>query len=70
MKYIVVILLLSTNGVDIEKIRLKHNGHNCDDIANAWTDVNMKYYDERDGNPKLQGWYDAVGKLLLGWACY
>ena len=69
MKYIVVILLLSTNGVDIEKVRLKHDGHNCDGIANAWVDVNMKYHAERDGDPKLQGWYDAVGKLLLGWQC-
>ena len=68
MKYIVVILLLSTNGVDIEKIRLKHNG-NCDGIAEAWTDVNMKYYDERNGNPKLQGYYSPKGKLLLGWIC-
>ncbi len=38
-------------------------------IANAWVDVNMKYHAERDGDPKLQGWYDAVGKLLLGWQC-
>ena len=68
MKYIVVILLLSTNGVDIEKVRLKHNG-NCDGIAEAWTDVNMKYYDERNGNPKLQGYYNSKGKLLLGWIC-
>ena len=53
MKYMVVILLLSTNGIDIEKVKFKHNG-NCDGIANAWVDVNMKYYTERNGNPKLQ----------------
>ena len=68
MKYIVVILLLSTNGIDIEKVKLKHDG-NCDGIANAWVDVNMKYYNERNGDPKLQGWYDMDGKLLLGWTC-
>ena len=68
MKYIVVILLLSTNGVDIEKVKLKHNG-NCDGIANAWVDVNMKYYNERNNDPKLQGWYTPKGKLLLGWIC-
>ena len=68
MKYIVVILLLSTNGVDIEKVKLKHNG-NCDGIAEAWVDVNMKYYNERNNDPKLQGWYDMEGKLLLGWLC-
>ena len=66
MKYIVIILLLSTNG--IEEIKLKHHG-NCDGIANAWVDVNMKYYSERKGNPKLQGWYNSKGKLLLGWIC-
>ena len=68
MKYIVVILLLSTNGVDIEKVKIKHTG-NCDGIANAWVDVNMKYYTERNGNPKLQGLYNSKGKLLLGWIC-
>ena len=66
MKYIVVILLLSTSG--IEEIKLKHHG-NCDGIANAWVDVNMTYYPIVDGNPKLQGWYNSKGKLLLGWIC-
>ena len=66
MKYIVVILLLSTSG--IEEIKLKHHG-NCDGITNAWVDVNMKFYNERNGDPKLQGWYNADGKLLLGWIC-
>ena len=66
MKYIVIILLLSTNG--IEEVKLKHHG-NCEGIANAWVDVNMKYYSERDGNPKLQGWYNSKGNLLLGWIC-
>ena len=66
MKYIVVILLLSTSG--IEEIKLKHHG-NCDGIANAWVDVNMTYYPMVDGNPKLQGWYDPNGKMLLGWIC-
>ena len=66
MKYIVVILLLSTS--EIEEIKPKHHG-NCDGIANAWVDVNMKFYNERNGDPKLQGWYNADGKLLLGWMC-
>jgi len=69
MKYIAFILLLSTNGVDIEKIKFKHNGDNCSTIAEKWVDVNMKYYNERDGNPKYQGWYNAKGQLLLGWIC-
>ena len=66
MKYIVVILLLSTS--EIEEIKLTQHG-NCDGIANAWVDVNMKFYNERNGDPKLQGWYNADGKLLLGWIC-
>ena len=66
MKYIVVILLLSTSG--IEEVKLKHHG-NCEGIANAWVDVNKKYYNERNNNPKLQGWYNSDGKLLLGWIC-
>ena len=66
MKYIVIILLLSTTGIEEE--RLKHHG-NCDGIAEAWVDVNMKYYDERNNDPKLQGWYNPDGKLLLGWIC-
>ena len=68
MKYLVVILLLSTNGINIEKVKIKHTG-NCDEMANAWVDVNMKYYSQRNENPKLQGWYDSTGKLLLGWIC-
>ena len=68
MKYIVIILLLSTNGIDIEKVKLKHSG-NCHGIANAWVDVNMKYYSERNKDPKLQGHYTDDGKLLLGWIC-
>ena len=68
MKSIVIILLLSTNGVDIQKVRLKHHG-NCEGIANAWVDVNMKYYYEINSNPKLQGYYNSKGKLLLGLIC-
>jgi|TARA_R100001594_G_C3915482_1_gene234402 hypothetical protein len=66
VKEIVLILLLSTTG--IEEVKLKHHG-NCDGIANAWVDVNMTYYPMVNGNPKLQGWYNADGKLLLGWLC-
>ena len=65
MKYL-VILLLSTTG--IEEVKLKYT-ENCDGIANAWVDVNMKFYNERNNDPKLQGWYNADGKLLLGWIC-
>ena len=68
MKYIVIILLLSSNGIDIEKVRLKHHG-NCEGIANAWVDVNMTYYPMVNGDPKLQGYYTNDGKLLLGWIC-
>ena len=66
MKEIVLILLLSTTG--IEEVKLKHHG-NCDGIANAWVDVNMTYYPQVNGDPKLQGYYTKENKLLLGWIC-
>ena len=62
----VLILLLSTTG--IEEVKLKHHG-NCDGIANAWVDVNMTYYPQVNGDPKLQGYYTKENKLLLGWIC-
>ncbi len=61
MKY-VIILLLSVSGV--EKIELKTNGLNCDEIANAWREVNTTY---RDG--PNQGNFTSNGKLLMGWIC-
>ena len=66
MKEMVLILLLSTTG--IEEGKLKHHG-NCDGIANAWVDVNMTYYPQVNGDPKLQGYYTKENKLLLGWIC-
>ncbi len=68
MKYIILILILNLD-LSISEVKLRHNGENCDGIANAWVDVNMKYYSERNGNPKNQGWYDSKGRLLLGWIC-
>ena len=62
MKYIVVILLLSTSGV--ERIELKTKGLNCNEIAEAWREVNTTY---RDG--KNQGNYTTDGKLLMGHIC-
>ena len=62
----VLILLLSTTG--IEEVKLKHHG-NCAGIANAWVDVNMTYYPQVNGDPKLQGYYTKENKLLLGWIC-
>ena len=64
---ILIILLLSTTG--IEEIKFKTKGLNCSEIAMAWTDVNTTYYDMVNGNPKLQGNYTRDGKLLVGWIC-
>ena len=63
MKSLVIILLLSTNEIDIEKIKLQHTG-NCDGIANAWREVNNTYHDGPN-----QGNYTSDGKLLMGWIC-
>ena len=66
MKY-VIILLLSTTG--LEEIKLKTNGLNCGEIANAWREVNTVYKSEINGDAKLQGNYTPNGKLLVGHIC-
>ena len=62
MKYIVVILLLSTSGV--ERIELKTNEPNCGEIAEAWREVNTTYYDAPN-----QGNFTDDGKLMIGYIC-
>ena len=62
MKYVVIILLLSTSGV--ERIELKTNEPNCEGIANAWREVNTAYYDGPN-----QGNFTNDGKLMIGWIC-
>ena len=61
MKY-VIILLLSVSGV--EKIELKTNGLNCNEIADAWMEVNTTYQEGEN-----QGNYTKVGKLFMGHIC-
>ena len=61
MKY-VIILLLSVSGV--EKIELKTNGLNCNEIADAWMEVNTTYQEgENQGNDTKEG------KLFMGHIC-
>jgi len=62
MKYIVVILLLSTSGV--ERIELKTNESNCGEIAKAWRQVNTTYYEGPN-----QGNFTNDGKLMIGYIC-
>ena len=62
MKYIVIILLLSTNG--IERIELKTNEPNCGEIATAWREVNTTY---REG--PNQGNFTRDGRLMIGYIC-
>ena len=61
MKY-VIILLLSTSGV--EEIKLKSNGLNCGELAKAWREVNTQYYDGPN-----QGNFTPAGKLMIGYIC-
>ena len=61
VKY-VIILLLSVSG--IEKIELKTNGLSCGELANAWREVNTRYYDGPD-----QGNFTPEGKLMIGYYC-
>ena len=62
MKYIVIILLLSTNGV--ERIELKTNEPNCGEIAKAWREVNTTYYEGPN-----QWNFTNDGKLMIGYIC-
>ena len=62
MKSIVIILLLSING--IERIELKTHGLNCNEIADAWMEVNTTYHDGKN-----QGNFTSDGKLLMGHIC-
>ena len=62
MKYIVIILLLSTSGV--ERIELKTNEPNCGEIAKAWREVNTTYYEGPN-----QGNFTNDGKLMIGYIC-
>jgi|TARA_R110002020_G_scaffold93909_2_gene226460 hypothetical protein len=62
MKY-VIILLLSTSGV--EEIKLKSNGLNCGEIAEAWREVNTTYREAKAD----QGNYTSEGKLMIGYKC-
>ena len=67
MKYIVIILLLSTSGV--ERIELKTNEPNCGEIAKAWREINTTYHGSRNMDPKQQGNYTREGRLLIGYIC-
>jgi len=71
MKYVVIILLLSTSGV--ERIELKTSDLHCGEIADAWREVNTTYYDSRNIDPnspkEQQGNYTRDGKLMIGYLC-
>jgi len=67
MKYVVIILLLSTGGV--ERIELKTNEPNCGEIAKAWREVNTTYHGSRNMDPKQQGNYTRDGRLMIGYIC-
>jgi len=58
----VIILLLSTTGV--EEIKIKTSGLNCGEIANAWREVNTTYYEGPN-----QGNFTNDGKLMIGHIC-
>jgi len=63
MKYVVIILLLSTSG--LERIELKTTKPNCEGIAKAWREVNTTYH----GPGPTQGNFTKDGKLMIGYIC-
>ena len=62
MKEYAIILLLSVSGV--EEIKFETHGLNCGEIANAWREVNTRYYDGPN-----QGNFTPEGKLMIGHIC-
>ena len=62
MKYVVIILLLSTSGV--ERLELKTNEPTCGEIAKAWREVNTRYYEGPN-----QGNFTHDGRLMIGYIC-
>jgi hypothetical protein len=80
MKYIVIILLLSTSGV--ERIELKTNSLwlkipeaivRCGEITEKWREINTTYYESRNTDPnspkEQQGNYTRDGRLMIGYLC-
>jgi hypothetical protein len=71
MKTIVVILLLTTSGV--ERYEIKTSGLDCGQIAEKWREINTKYYESRNTDPtspkEQQGNYTRNGKLMIGYLC-
>ena len=61
MKF-VIILLLSTTGV--EEIKLGIKGSSCETIAESWREINTTYYDAPN-----QGNFTNDGKLMIGYIC-
>ena len=59
----VIILLLSTTGV--EEIKIKTSGLNCGDLANMWREINTTY----QGPGPNQGNFTNNGKLMIGYIC-
>jgi hypothetical protein len=66
MKF-VIILLLSTTG--LEEIKIKTSGLDCSQFAEKWREINTKYHDSRNKDPKQQGNYTPDGKLMIGYHC-
>ena len=58
----VIILLLSTTGV--EEIKLGIKGSSCETIAESWREINTTYYDGPN-----QGNFTNDGRLMIGYRC-
>ena len=58
----VIILLLSTTGV--QEIKLGIKGSSCETIAESWREINTTYYDGPN-----QGNFTNDGRLMIGYIC-
>ena len=69
MKTLIVLLLSCT---DCPYSEISHEIHatlSCSETGQKIVEEISTYYYERNGNPKLQGWYTSKGELVIGFYC-
>jgi|TARA_Y100000296_G_scaffold79087_1_gene102610 hypothetical protein len=69
MKFLTVFIILVTiDGYQIKDFT-KDTKDTCFESGDKIIKEIANYYDERNNNPKLQGWYTPTGALVFGFYC-
>ena len=69
MKFITIfVILVNVNGYHL-KDYTKLTKDTCFEAGDKIIKEIANYYDERNNNPKLQGWYTSTGELVAGFYC-